>query len=216
MLGRPTRRRLLAISAGLLCIVLLSLPALAQGGSQPQLPECKASARFGDWRVLADDRGGVVVPASSYDAYRKLSDSIILASFNYRYSAPHSSYDIDFTMRNAPAGDFDVTLAAPDGYSRAARLAPTVMKMERSDRYRIRVDIGRWFLEAIPPLKQPGSTTITFVNLGTQLFAMELRSDGFAEATEFLRKEQVRLQQMEKNKQCYSFYTDMRRQLERL
>jgi hypothetical protein len=214
MAVRPTRRWLLAISAGLLCIVLLSLPAFSQGGNQPKLPECKASAKFGDWFAQVDDRGGVISPG--YRAYRKSSDSIVLVDFNKRYSAPHPSYEIEFTMRNAPAGDFDVTLVPPDGRSRAARLAPAKMKMQGVDRYRIGLDVSGWFFEAVHPLKAPGSTTITVTNLGTQLFVVDLKSDGFAEATEFLRKEQVRLEQMEKNKQCYSFYTDMKRRLQRL
>lgn len=200
MTDHPTRRRLLAISAGLLGAALAPVRPIAQG-SKPKLPDCQASATFGDWVALAYDSYGVASPA--FGSVRKLSDIIVDADFDYNYYNASSSYELNFRMRRAPAvATFDVALSASGGANDKATLKPKEMDKGSGGEHVVKVDVSSWFREPNNPLKRVASVTITVSNGGAQLFAIELKSNGFAEATEFMRAQQARLEQLEKSKQC--------------
>jgi hypothetical protein len=202
MKDHPSRRRLLAISAGLFGTALPPMRAIAQG-TKPKLPECKASATFGDWIALAYDLDGLVTPASSYRSVRKLSDSVADADFKYRYYKTSFSYEINFRLRRDPAAvTFDVALTASDGSGNKASMSPKETTKAKTGQVSIKLDVSAWFREPDNLLKRAKSSTITVANAGAQLFSIELASNGFAEAVEFVRREQARLELMEKNKQC--------------
>lgn len=206
MTNRPTRRRLLAISAGLLGTALTPARAWAQG-TQPKLPDCEARATSGDWTVVAYESGGKATPQSIHRNVRKLNDSVAYAVFEYKYGAGASgtrpSYELDFALRREPAPTtFDVALTASDGSSARASFSPRLVK-SKSGGISTTIDLSAWFREPNNPLKRGSNTiTITVAGGGAELFAIEVESNGFAEAAEFVRREQARLEQMEKNKQC--------------
>jgi hypothetical protein len=202
MTHQSTRRRLLAISAGLLGTALTPAPAFAQG-SKPKLPECKASATFGDWIALAYDLDGLATPASSYRSVRRLSDIVADADFKFRHYKSSFSYEVNFRLRRDPAAaTYDVALVTSDGTGNRASLSPKEANKAKSGEVSIKLDLNSWFREPDNPLRRAKSSTITVANAGTQLFSIELTSNGFAEAADFVRREQARLEQMEKNKQC--------------
>ena len=198
MTNRPTRRRLLAISAGLLGTGLGSTPTLAQSGSQPKLPDCEAKATFGEWNAYVTDIDGF---ATQYG--RMLPAEVRSASFKYDYSKSSTSYTVDFTLTRPPASAyFDVEVAVSDGARSKASLAPKKMTKQSGNRHEVIVDVSNWFREPNNPLRRGASATIAISNSGAQLFSMEVQSYGFTLASEFLQKELVRLDQMEKAKQC--------------
>jgi hypothetical protein len=178
-------------------------PRLAQSGGQPKLPLCEASATYGDWIALAYDLDGLATPASTYRSVRKLSDSVADADFKYRYYKTSYSYEINFRLRRDPAAaTFDVSLVASDGTGNRASLSPKEAKKAKNGEVSVKLDLNAWFREPDNLLRRAKSSTITVANAGTQLFSIELTSNGFAEAADFVRREQARLELMEKNKQC--------------
>jgi hypothetical protein len=203
-----TRRRLVAIVFATTGIAIMPRAGWGQKkkGQGKDLPPCRTERTFGDWKVTAtDDSADAKAQNLPANVAEFVHDYISRKSPTYYEYAP---YRIRFSTQDAPTSvTYDVSVSAPDGFNKKLSMRARSQSVDKNT-YWADLDLSSFFPDTGNPLKGSSKLTIEISNGGKRLLSMELSTRGFAEAQQFMRAEQLRLDAMEQRKQCEScFFT---------